>query len=162
MGAPVEAVLLLGGNLGDLRSTFARATGLIAARVGPVLATSRDHWTEPWGFTDDRLFLNRALAVGTSLDPGTLMKECLAIERELGRIRDPKAGYAARTIDIDLLFFGDAVIDRPGLTVPHPRLHERMFALGPAADIVPALIHPVLKKSVLSLLNDLHQRSEPA
>lgn len=150
-----EVIVLLGGNTGDPSNMLATATGLIAARAGPVLAQSRDHWTEPWGFTDDRLFLNQTIIVDTVLEPEQMMEVLLTIERELGRERSPDVRYAARPIDLDILFIGSGVIDRPGLTVPHPRVHQRTFALGPTADVAPGQIHPLMGRSVLDLLNDL-------
>lgn len=155
MAVALETVLLLGGNLGDLLATFVKAEALINERLGTVLARSRDHWTEPWGFTDERLFLNRALLVRSDLNPTALLEGVLRIERELGRIRDPAVRYSARTIDIDILLIGDRVIDLPQLQVPHPRMHERAFALSPAADITPNWVHPLLHRTVLKLLNDL-------
>jgi 2-amino-4-hydroxy-6-hydroxymethyldihydropteridine diphosphokinase len=143
--------------MGDPRGTFALAEARIGERIGPILARSRDHWTMPWGFTDDRLFLNRALLVRTRLTPKAVMEQALAIEQEGGRVRTPGSGYAARTLDIDLLLAEDQVIDEPGLTVPHPRLHQRYFALAPLADIVPLHLHPVLHRTVLDLLNDVRQ-----
>ena len=148
-----EFTLLLGADRGNPMDTFAEATALIQARVGPVRCSSRDHWTEPWGFRGDHLFLNRALLVESDLEPGEVMLRLLQIERELGRERPAKGGYAPRTIDIDVLFVGDRTIQEPGLTVPHPRVHERAFALAPAADIVPGLVHPTLNTTVLALLD---------
>lgn len=162
MAAAYEAVLLLGGNLGDLPATFISAETLLNKRIGTVLASSRDHWTEPWGFTDERLFLNRALLVRSDLDPTALLEGVLGIERELGRVRDPAIRYSARTIDIDILLLGDRVIDLPHLQIPHPHMHERAFALAPAADISPNWTHPILHRTVLQLLNDLrHPGSSP-
>lgn len=155
MPAPLETLLLLGGNIGDVRGTFARAEALIAGRCGTILARSRDHWTEPWGFTDDRLFLNRALLAETLLGPAALMDALLAIEAELGRQRTTAGRYSARTIDIDILLIGGRVVELPALVVPHPRLHERAFALGPAADIAPGWRHPRLGRTVLQLLRGL-------
>lgn len=152
-----EFTILMGGNRGGLRAVFAQATGMIEARIGPVLATSRDHWTEPWGFEDDQLFLDRAIVVGSAMEPPSVMKALLAIEQELGRERPAMGGYAPRTIDLDILFIGEEIFDLPGLTVPHPRVHERAFALGPAADVVPGLVHPVLQRSVMDLLNTVLQ-----
>lgn len=148
-----EFTFLLGANRGDPHATFVRAIALIEERIGKVLAASRDHWTVPWGFQDDQLFLDRALLVESEKPPGEVMSIALAIETELGRVRTPGSGYTARTIDLDILFIEAQVIDQPGLTVPHPRVHERAFALAPAADIVPALVHPVLQRSVLDLLD---------
>ncbi|MBK8499664.1 MAG: 2-amino-4-hydroxy-6-hydroxymethyldihydropteridine diphosphokinase [Flavobacteriales bacterium] len=153
----MEVLLLLGGNLGDPASALGEAERWIAERVGTVLSRSRDHWTAPWGFTDERLFLNRAVILRTALEPQELMAELLRIENELGRTRDEAKRYAARTIDIDILLIGDSVVDIPSLQVPHPRLHERAFALAPAADIAPDWRHPVKHRTVLQLLNDLRQ-----
>jgi 2-amino-4-hydroxy-6-hydroxymethyldihydropteridine diphosphokinase len=115
----------------------------------------------PWGFADERLFLNQALLVDSELAPDDLMRACLEIERGLGRVRsEAPAGqkvYEARTIDIDVLLMGDRVIRTAVLDVPHPRMHERAFALSPAADVVPGWVHPVLRRSVLSLLHDAKQ-----
>ncbi|MCC6840852.1 MAG: 2-amino-4-hydroxy-6-hydroxymethyldihydropteridine diphosphokinase [Flavobacteriales bacterium] len=148
-----EFTLLLGADLGEPPATFARATSLIAERIGPVTAASRDHWTEPWGFRSEHPFLNRALLVESAMDPALVMRELLRIETELGRVRTTGGGYAPRTLDVDILFIGGTVLDQPGLTVPHPRVHLRTFALGPAADLVPELIHPLLGRTVLELLN---------
>lgn len=152
-----EAVLLFGGNTGDPPVTFGRARALIAERIGRIVAQSRQHWTEPWGFKDDRPFLDQALLVQVEMPAAKVMCTCLEIEAFLGRVRDASSRYAARSIDIDLLFFDNAVINEPGLVVPHPRVHERSFALAPAADIVPGLVHPVLQRTVLQLLDDLRR-----
>lgn len=158
-----EVLLLLGGNVGDVKRTLQQASVAISERIGRVLTTSRDHWTTPWGFADERLFLNQALLVDTALAPDDLMRTCLNIERDLGRVRsaapDGKKVYEARSIDIDVLLIGDQVIHTELLHVPHPRVHERAFALSPAADVVPGWVHPLLGRSVLSLLHDVKQRS---
>lgn len=154
----MEAILLLGGNVGNVHDTFSKAEAAIAERCGTVLSRSRDHRTEPWGFQDDRLFLNRALMVDTHLSPHALMDTCLAIEKDLGRVRDSSGVYKARTLDIDILFLGDRVIDEPDLHVPHPRVQGRAFALAPAADVAPDLVHPKLQRNILDLLNDVIQQ----
>ncbi len=153
-----EFTLLLGADLGDPPATFACATDILAARIGRVLATSRDHWTLPWGFQGERLFLNRALLVESAMEPGQVMQALLAIEQELGRVRHAVGGYASRILDLDILFLEDRTVELPGLCVPHPRVHERTFALGPAADIVPLLVHPVMGRTVLELLDLTLQR----
>ena len=158
----MEALLLLGGSMGDPLATLGRAEAMLAERAGRVLARSRDHWTEPHGFTDDRLFLNRALLLDTEREPHDLLRGCLAIEQELGRTRGHTTRYAARTLDIDILLIEDQVLDGPGLSVPHPRLHERAFALAPAADVAPLLEHPRLHRTLIDLLNDIRQRALPA
>ncbi|MBK8339628.1 MAG: 2-amino-4-hydroxy-6-hydroxymethyldihydropteridine diphosphokinase [Flavobacteriales bacterium] len=148
-----EVLLLLGADLGDPKATFARAEELLAQRCGSILARSRDHWTEPWGFAGEHLFLNRAILIATEFEPIALLQEVLAIERELGRVRHAGEGYASRSIDIDLLLWNDRVIALPELKVPHPRLHERAFALAPSADVVPHWRHPLLRATVLQLLD---------
>ncbi|MFT3883985.1 MAG: 2-amino-4-hydroxy-6-hydroxymethyldihydropteridine diphosphokinase [Flavobacteriales bacterium] len=148
-----EWVLLLGGDRGDLRRTFAQAEERIAERVGRILARSRDHWTEPWQVADEALFLNRALVVESGQAPAVLMEALLAIEHGLGRRRADGPRYAPRPLDIDVLFQGGLVLSDPRITVPHPRVQERAFALAPAADVVPGLVHPVLHASVLTLLD---------
>ena len=114
MGTEVEAYLLLGGNEGSPVVTLSAAEDLIGERIGEVRARSRDHWTEPWGFEDPRLFLNRALCVATCLAPEALLKEALAIEAQLGRKRVEGPRYTSRPIDIDVMFVGDAVLDQIG------------------------------------------------
>lgn len=152
-----EALLLLGGDLGDVRRTLDLATQALAAQAGTLLAQSRDHWTLPWGFQGKGLFLNRAVLLRTALSPQDLMDLMLRIEKDLGRVRSNAPGYSSRTVDIDLLSMGDTVLNTPSLVLPHPRMHERAFALAPAADVVPSAIHPLLQRSVLQLLNDLRQ-----
>jgi 2-amino-4-hydroxy-6-hydroxymethyldihydropteridine diphosphokinase len=155
MAGMEEAMLLLGSDRGDPVALCARAEGLIAERVGTVVARSRDHWTEPWGFTDPELFLNRALVVATELPPAALMARLLAIETLLGRVRAAGEGPAPRTIDIDILWMGHRVVQGGIATLPHPRLHQRAFALGPAADLAPDWRHPLLGRTVLEMLDDL-------
>lgn len=154
MVSRLEAILLLGGDLGDVGPTLARATGSIAERGGRVLAISRDHWTRPWGFQGEGLFLNRALRILPGRSPEELLSVLLDIEQELGRIRSGQ-GYRSRTVDIDILLWGDRVLHLPQLEIPHPRMHLRRFALAPVADVAPWAVHPVLGRTVLQLLDDL-------
>lgn len=150
-----EVVLLLGGDLGDPLEQLALAEAAVSARIGRVQARSRDHWTAAWGFTSDALFLNRALLVRTELEPHDVMEACLAIERSMGRVRRESQGMASRPIDIDILAIADRVIMDEALTVPHPRLHLRRFALAPLCDILPLWRHPILDRTALELLNAL-------
>ncbi len=159
MATPYETILLLGGNVGDPVVTLDRAVVLIGERAGTVVARSRDHWTEPWGFSDDRLFLNRAILLRTELAPTDLLHVLLSIEAELGRVRDASVRYAARTMDIDILWMEGPPLHLPELQIPHPRMHERAFALAPAADVAPDREHPILHRTVLHLLNDLLQKA---
>lgn len=147
------ALFLLGGDLGDPRHFVDRAERLLGEVFGQKPLRSRDHWTEPWGFTDQRLFLNRALMVRSVKGPEELMALALDVEHRLGRVRPTGGGYGPRTIDIDLLLLEDVVHQGPLATVPHPRLHQRAFALAPAADLCPERVHPVSGHTVLDLLN---------
>lgn len=148
----MEAVLLLGGNEGDPAAALAAAEQQLFPAAGRLLARSRDHWTEPWGFTDHRPFLNRALLVDTPLGPEALLELALAVETALGRVRGPER-YGPRTIDIDILWMADIVRDAAAPLLPHPRMAERRFALAPAADVAPGYLHPVLRRTMLELLD---------
>jgi 2-amino-4-hydroxy-6-hydroxymethyldihydropteridine diphosphokinase len=133
-----EALIGLGGNIGDVRTTLDRAVAAFCdgAAVRP-LAQSSDYATPPWGVEDQPAFVNRCLAVATALTPRALLDRALAVERTLGRDRNRERRWGPRPIDIDLLAYDDIVLDEPGLTLPHPRLLERAFVLAPLAEIVP-------------------------
>jgi len=136
----MRAYVGLGSNLGDRDATLRRALEHLARRVD-VVAVSSFRDTEPWGLTDQPRFLNAVAAVETELSPRDLLDTLLAIEQELGRARDGSR-WGPRTIDLDLLLFGSLELDEPGLTVPHPSLHERRFALEPLAELDPELVVP--------------------
>lgn len=155
MLAQDELLLLLGGNVGRPLEYLRTAEEKLERRVGPLIARSRDHWTEPVGFVDERLFLNRALIVRTNKDPKELLGICLSIEAEGGRIRAASGEYGSRTLDIDILLYGNRIIEEDDLLIPHPRMHLRSFALSPAADICPDALHPTLHTTVLQLLCQL-------
>ena len=132
-----RAFVGLGANLGPKEVTLLRAVDLLGAEPGvDVLALSRLRETDPVGKVDQPQFLNAAVAVETTLAPRELLDALLRIERELGRTRDGER-FGPRTIDLDLLLYADDVVDEPGLRVPHPRLHERRFALEPLAELQP-------------------------
>jgi 2-amino-4-hydroxy-6-hydroxymethyldihydropteridine diphosphokinase len=137
-----RAYVGLGTNVGDRTAMLAAALEQLAAdRRIEVVAVSAIRETEPVDFTDQPRFLNAVVAVGTDLPPRELLDLLLGIERRLGRTREgPRFG--PRTIDLDLLLYGDRQIDEPDLEVPHPRLHERLFALEPLADLDPDLVVP--------------------
>jgi len=138
----------LGANLGDREAAIRRAAKLIGARR---LSTIRE--TEPWGVKDQPLYLNAVAELDTELPPRALLDRLLEVERALGRTRDG-ARFGPRTIDLDLLLYGNATIEEPGLTVPHPRLHERVFVLEPLVELDPALVVPE-RGDVSSLLAGL-------
>jgi 2-amino-4-hydroxy-6-hydroxymethyldihydropteridine diphosphokinase len=136
-----RAYVGLGSNLGPSEVTILRAVDLLAAEEGiEVTELSELRETEPVGVVEQPMFLNGAVAIETSLSPRELLDVLLRVERELGRERAERWG--PRTIDLDLLVYGDETVDEPGLRVPHPRLHERRFALEPLADLEPALQIP--------------------
>jgi len=150
-----SAYVGLGANLGDREATIRRAVELLAEREGiEVLAVSALRETDPVGLENQPRFLNGAAVLETTLGPRALLETLLEVERVLGRTRDgPRFG--PRAIDLDLLLYGDATVDEPGLTVPHPRLHERRFALEPLAELDPALAIPG-RGRVSDLLARLH------
>jgi 2-amino-4-hydroxy-6-hydroxymethyldihydropteridine diphosphokinase len=143
-----RAYIGLGSNLGDREATLLRALELLAAEAGiAVTAMSAFRDTEPVGYVDQPRFLNGAAAVDTELPARELLDRLLRVERSLGRHRDgPRFG--PRTIDLDLLLYGDVTIEEPGLSVPHPRLWERRFVLEPLAELDPALALPDGRKVV--------------
>jgi 2-amino-4-hydroxy-6-hydroxymethyldihydropteridine diphosphokinase len=132
----------LGANLGEREDTLLAALAALGATEGvEVVAVSAFRETDPVGYLDQPRFLNGAVALETTLPPRELLDALLAVERSLGRTREgPRFG--PRTIDLDLLLYGDEALDEPGLTVPHPRLHERAFALEPLAELDPDLVVP--------------------
>lgn len=153
-----RVALLIGGNQGDRQALIQQATALIQERIGTVAAASRIYETAPWGTFDSPQpnFFNRGLLVETALTAHEVLRAALAIEAELGRVR--KAGsrlYSGRPMDIDLIFYNDEVIETPELTIPHPRMHQRLFVLEPLAEIMPEYRHPVLHKTVHELLTNL-------
>jgi len=155
-----RAYVGLGSNLGDRSATLARAVALLGERPGiDIVAISSFRETDPVGYLDQPRFLNAAVAVETSLQPESLLFVLLDVERELGRTREGPR-YGPRTVDLDLLLVEGVTVDEPGLTVPHPRLHERVFALAPLAEIDPSIVVPG-HGSVRQLLELLELESSP-
>src|ERR1044071_3662855 len=133
-----QALLGLGGNVGDVRATLNKAVTLFAdGNDVTLLARSSDYATPPWGVTDQPPFVNLAILVQTALSPRALLARALDVERALGRDRANAERWGPRPIDIDLLAYDDLTLDEPGLTLPHPRLFERAFVLVPLAEIAP-------------------------
>lgn len=159
MGNINISYLLLGGNLGDVPATFSRALRLINNRAGKVLLVSSLYQSKPWGFDSDDLFINQVIIVNTHLDAEELLLQLLEIETILGRKRR-QGQITSRLIDIDILFFNNEIIDSPGLQVPHPRLHLRRFTMVPLAEIQPAMVHPVFKKTMAELLDVCPDKSK--
>ena len=148
----ITTYFLLGSNEGNRRQWLQQAIDAIEPSCGPIVKKSALYQTAAWGKEDQPDFLNMVIEVKTILSPEQLLKAVQEIELQLGRQRKVKWGQ--RTLDIDILFYGDAVIHTDRLVVPHPFLQERRFTLLPLQEIAPELMHPVLQKDVTTLLRE--------
>lgn len=148
------AYLALGTNIGNKRRNMITAAALLTERVGDVLALSGFYETEPWGFQSENTFLNAALQLETSLSPLELLKATQQIEVEMGRTQKSNGTYHDRIIDIDILLYDDLILQTPELTLPHPLMQDRRFVMEPLLEIAPNVVHPVFKKTVVSLMRE--------
>ncbi len=148
------AYLLLGSNLGNKLAQLQNAREQIVAKVGAIVQSSSLYESEPWGFESEEWFVNQVLKVETTLAPEALLAINQQIEQALGRERKQTGHYESRTMDIDILFYDDVILQTDNLTIPHPHLHERRFTLLPLAEIAPSLQHPALKKNIATLLEE--------
>lgn len=148
------AYLALGTNIGNRRRNMITAAALLAERVGDVLALSGFYETEPWGFQSENTFLNAALRLETSLSPLELLKATRQIEVEMGRTQKSNGTYHDRIIDIDILLYDDLILQTPELTLPHPLMQDRRFVMEPLLEIAPSVVHPVFKKTIVSLIRE--------
>lgn len=144
----------IGSNLGDRKQNLKRACELLGSRV---VKMSSLHETEPVDFTDQPWFLNAALEIETEWTPHELLNQCQRVEAELHRERLQPKG--PRTIDLDILFYDDVILNDSDLVIPHPAIVNRRFVLEPLAEIAPDLIHPVAKRSIADLLRDCPDHS---
>lgn len=151
----VIAYLSLGTNIGNKRRNMVTAAALLAERVGDILALSDFYETEPWGFDSENTFLNAVLTLETDFAPMELLKATQQIEIEMGRTQKSNDVYHDRIIDIDLLMYGDLILNTPELTLPHPLMRERSFVMAPFAEIAPEVVHPVLNKTIGDLYKEL-------
>jgi 2-amino-4-hydroxy-6-hydroxymethyldihydropteridine diphosphokinase len=151
-----RAFLLIGGNLGKRKQNLVTARALISRNCGKIVRASSLYETAAWGKTDQPSFLNQALEIETFFGPKQFMQELLQIEEMMGRKRDEK--YGPRIIDIDILLFNNETHDTGFLTVPHPELQNRRFALVPLAEIAPDLLHPVFNKKISALLAECRDK----
>ena len=150
-----RSYILFGSNQGDKEALLEQACTLINNRCGMLVERSSAYVTEPWGFEAEEWFLNELLVVETELEPDELMDALLEIEKELGRVRHPKQkGYTSRTVDLDILYYGNQMVNTEKVTVPHPRLHLRRFVLLPLCELIPDFLHPKLNLSQEELLQN--------
>ena len=146
------AYLLIGGNMGDRMANLNTAKKWVEIQIGSIQKISSIYETAAWGHTNQADFLNQLIVVQTELNADKLMQHLLEIELKMGRERDIPMG--PRTIDLDIIYFNNEVINLQNLTIPHPKIAERRFVLTPLCEIDPEYIHPILNKSNASLLKD--------
>jgi len=151
---PQLAAIALGSNLGNREANLRTAIEHMRA-LGDMKKISSFHDTVPVGYLDQPHFLNAAALLRTSLPPHELLTALLAIEKAMGRDRATSIPNGPRIIDLDILLYGDTVLDTPELVLPHPRLHQRAFVLAPLAEIAPGMMHPLLFCTIDQLLADL-------
>lgn len=150
--------LLLGSNLNNRLLLLEKARIAIAEKIGRLEKQSGIYESSPWGFEAETNFLNQVIVVYSSFNPKEILEKIKTIECELGRKRIPGI-YTSRTIDIDILFFNNDIVDIPDLTIPHKQIHTRKFTLLPLAEIASGFIHPVFNKSIIDLLNECKDQS---
>ena len=163
-----RVVLLMGGNLGNVKRTLQSAQQMINERVGAVLRCSHRYESEAWGFASRDKFSNQALEVSSELTPDEVLEAIEQIEQDLGRNRAQEAiekastgvRYTSRPIDIDIMFYDELVLDTDRLTIPHPHLAEREFALVPLNEIMRTKRHPVLGKTIGELLDEVREQEK--
>ena len=147
-----KAYLLIGGNMGDRLANLENAKKAILKDIGNIENTSSVYETAAWGKEDQPAFLNQALLIETNLKAEDVMNTLLQIEKNMGRIRQEHLG--PRTIDLDIIFFNDQIINSENLTIPHPQMRKRNFVLTPLHEIAPDFIHPIFNRSIAQLLMD--------
>lgn len=160
-----RVVLITGGNVGDAELTLGEAARLVGEEIGCVECRSQIYRTKAWGFEAED-FRNQVLIVESDMEPEALLEAVNDIERRLGRDREAEqkvksatgTRYASRSVDIDILFYGDLVIESERLTLPHPRIAEREFVLEPLSEVAPQWRHPVNGKSVQQMYDELKRR----
>ncbi|QLE01528.1 2-amino-4-hydroxy-6-hydroxymethyldihydropteridine diphosphokinase [Galbibacter sp. BG1] len=151
--------LSIGSNLGDKFYNLQQAVQQLKEKAGLVVSCSPIYQTPAWGFSGAD-FYNICVGLDTELQPQELLDCMLQIEKSMGRVRSEANGYAPRTVDLDILFYEDEILEEPDLFIPHPHLQKRKFVLQPLADIAPGKVHPVLLKSIIELLDVCEDESE--
>lgn len=156
---PEDVFLGLGSNSGDRPNNLAEAVKKIRSVEMEVLSVSPVYETEPWGFRSESKFLNMVVKISTGITPEELLVKISGIERELGRIRKLEH-YSDRPIDIDILLYGDLILKKKDLVIPHPLIEERRFVLVPLCDLLPEGVHPLLNKTYSELLKDCRDKGD--
>ena len=162
----MRVVLLTGSNAPLRESILELAAELLEQSVGPILSRSRIYASQAWGFSSDEPFANQALVLDTELSPLEVLDASLAVEQQVGRNRAQEQEqkqitgerYASRVVDVDVMFCDDEIISTPRLKVPHPLLHEREFALEPLCEIMGHYRHPVLRRSLRDIYQELKEK----
>ena len=155
------AYLCAGSNIGDRIGYLQQANNLLNdIKDIKVIKSSSIYETEPVGYIDQEWFVNAVLEIKTSLTPQDLLQECMRIEKQLKRIRDPENKWGPRTLDLDILFYDNKIISEYSLQIPHPRIHERAYALVPMLEIDSDFIHPVIKKTIFEIHSELKEPEE--
>lgn len=149
-----------GSNIGDKLANCKKGIDALVKSGKAILkAQSRFYRTEPVGFKDQDWFVNVVFKIETDLEPLPLLKELKSIERAIGRVHNP-IKFGPRVLDLDILFYDDLVTNSSGLVIPHPRMHKRRFVIKPICDINPKIIHPLLKKNMQYLLDNLNDNEQ--
>ena len=146
-------ILQLGSNLGNRSGNLHQAGLMIVESIGPFESVSSIYETTPWGYDSKNDFLNQCITVWSVKDPGNILERIQLIEAKLGRLGG-SLDYTDRLIDIDILFYGDMVLSRPDLQIPHSKIQDRRFSLVPLAEILPDFEHPVFRKKISTLLSE--------
>jgi len=147
-----EVYLIVGGNQGNILDTFRKVKIELKQQIGEIISESCIYRTAAWGDDKQSDYLNQVLSISSKLSANEILNYCLAIEVLHGRVRNPENQWASRTIDIDILYCGNEIINTIQLTLPHPRLHQRNFVLVPLVEIAAEWIHPIFQKSNAQLL----------
>ena len=155
-----KVFLSLGSNLGERKKFLIEAIGELQNHIGKLIVDSELYETEPWGFETSEKFLNMVVVFETELSPFDVLQICLEVESGLGRKRKLTGGYTSRTIDIDVLFYADLVLETSKLVLPHPHIQNRKFILAPLYDVAPDLQHPLLGQTVEQLLKTCPDHGE--
>lgn len=154
----IKAVLSLGSNIGNRLNYITQAKNAIQLKAGEIETFSNIYETEPWGVENQENYLNQVIIINTVYHPLPLLSILQKIEKDLGRVRE--IHFGARTIDIDILYYGDQIIKSQYLEIPHPFIQKRRFILVPLSEILPCQIHPYLKKTNETLLKELDDDGE--